>query len=256
MRQSFAWWSFTMGLTDAQQSELMVAASDIGFEGVEMVPEPLWPTAREAGLDIVTITGHDIESGFNDPANHAELHARVAAAIDSAARGAVPSVIVFSGNDGGSSDDEAIAHCVRGLAPLAEAAERVGVTLLLELLNSKVDHPGYQCDRSWWAFEVVRRVDSPGLRVLFDLYHMQLMEGDLSRTVKANLDLIGHFHTAGVPGRRDLDDRQEVNWPALAGLLRHLGYRGWVGHEFMPRADPMAALAHAHAQFVDPAERR
>lgn len=250
MKQSFAWWSFTMGLDEGQQRQLLAEAADIGFGGVEMAPEAMWPVAREVGIEPLNLIGHDIERGFNDPARHRELFDGVAAAIDTAAAGEVPMVIVFSGNHVGDDQDTAIGHCVDGLAALADRAHETGVTLLLELLNSKVDHPGYQCDNSAFGFEVVRRVGSPGLRVLFDLYHMQLMEGDLSRTVQADLDLIGHFHTAGVPGRSDLDDRQEVNWRAIAGLLRHLDYQGWVGHEFMPRSPAVDALGHAFSLFA------
>ena len=252
MRQSFAWWSFALGLAETGPQKLLTTAADIGYSGVEMLPPELWPAARDVGLDIVTIAGHDIEHGFNDAAHHGELHELVGTAIETAAGAAIPFVIVFSGNANSVSDETGIQNCAEGLAPLAAAAERAGVTLLLELLNSKVDHPGYQCDRSWWGFEVVRRVDAAGLRVLFDCYHMQLMEGDLLRTIKADLDLIGHFHTAGVPGRRDLDDRQEIHWPAVAGLLRHLGYDGWVGHEFIPRHDVEGALRQAYRLFADP----
>jgi hydroxypyruvate isomerase len=128
------------------------------------------------------------------------------------------------------------------------------VRLLLELLNSKVDHPGHQCDRTAFGAEIVRQLGDPGLRLLYDGYHMQLMEGDLSRTIVDHLDLIGHVHTAGAPGRRDLDDRQEINWRAIAGLLARKGYGQWVGHEFVPRGEPVAALAQAIALFNAGAE--
>ncbi len=254
MKQSFTWWSFTITGPPQDPAAFLAAASDIGYEGVEMVPHEHWSTATAQGLALVTHIGHDIERGFNDPTAHPELAERVGTEIERAASGGVENVIVFSGNRMGDDDETAIGHCVDGLGPVVESAEAAGVTLLLELLNSKVDHPGYQCDRSWWAFEVVRRVGSEALRVLFDLYHMQLMEGDLMRTLKGNLDLIGHFHTAGVPGRSDLDDRQEVNWSGLAGLIRHKAdrgeYDGWVGHEFMPKGDPLEALGSAHAVFA------
>jgi hydroxypyruvate isomerase len=216
-----------------------------------MLPDELWPLAADAGLEHVTITGHDIEVGFNDPANHPALRAQVSERIEAAAVNGIPMVIVFSGNRADVADADGIAACVDGLGPLAEQAEAAGVTLLLELLNSKVDHPDYHCDRSAWGFEVARQAALPGLRVLFDAYHMQVMEGDLLATMKADLDLIGHVHTAGVPGRRDLDDRQEVNWPGVAGFLRHRGFDGWVGHEFMPRGEPLAALADAHRLFSE-----
>ena len=249
MRQSFAWWAFTLGNPDLDPVGFLRSVKEIGIDGVEMLPDELWPVAADVGIEQVTITGHDIEVGFNDPANHPMLHDRVAERIDAAALNSIPMVIVFSGNRGDIADADGINACVDGLGPLVERAADGGVTLILELLNSKVDHPDYQCDRSAWGFEVVRRIDHPGMRVLYDAHHMQVMEGDLLATMKADFDLIGHIHTAGVPGRRDLDDRQEVNWSGVAGFLRHRGYEGWVGHEFMPRGEPLAALAHAHSLF-------
>ncbi|HUW02843.1 MAG TPA: TIM barrel protein [Acidimicrobiales bacterium] len=251
MRQSFAWWAFTLANPDLDPVAFLRSARQIGIDGVEMLPDELWPVAGEAGIEQVTITGHDIEVGFNDRSNHAALGDRVSERISSAAANSIPMVIVFSGNRGNVADAEGISACVDGLGPLAERAADAGVTLILELLNSKIDHPDYHCDHSAWGFEVARRVGHPGLRVLFDCYHMQVMEGDLLATMKADLDLIGHIHTAGVPGRRDLDDRQEVNWPGIAGFLGHRGYQGWVGHEFMPRGEPLAALAQAHSLFAE-----
>lgn len=249
MRQSFAWWSFTLG-RDVEPETLLREAATAGAQGVEMLPEALWPVAKDAGLSLVTLTGHTLEHGFNDPTLHPALVDEVRRNIDTAAAGGCEAVIVFSGNRiGDGADAAAIAACIEGLAPVVAHAEQAGVRLLMELLNSKVDHPGHQCDRTAFGAAVVRGVGSPALRLLYDGYHMQLMEGDLSRTIQANFDLIGHVHTAGAPGRRDLDDRQEINWPAIAGLLRHLGYQGWVGHEFVPRGDPVAALRAALVQF-------
>lgn len=251
MRQSFAWWSFTLG-REHDAAAFLRDAAGAGVAGVEMLPDDLWPVARDLGLSIVTVTGHKLEEGFNDPSRHAALESEVRQKIDTAAAGGAEAVIVFAGNRFGDGDDaRAIDACARGLAPVVAHAEAAGVRLLLELLNSKVDHPGQQCDRTVFGAEVVRRIGSPTLRLLYDGYHMQLMEGDLSRTIKANLDLIGHVHTAGAPGRRDLDDRQEINWRGVAGLLRHLGYDGWVGHEFIPRGEPIAALRQAVALFND-----
>jgi hydroxypyruvate isomerase len=238
MRQSFAWWSFTAG-REVDPARLLREAAEVGAQGVEMLPEPLWPVARDAGLSLVTLTGHTLERGFNDPSLHAALTDEVRRNIDTAAAGGCESVIVFSGDRiGDGADAPAIAACIEGLAPVVAHAEQAGVRLLMELLNSKVDHPGHQCDRTAFGAEVVRTIGSPAL-----------MEGDLMRTIRANIDLIGHVHTAGAPGRRDLDDRQEIHWPAIAGLLRHLGYKGWVGHEFIPRGDPVAALQAALVQF-------
>lgn len=249
IRQSFAWWSFTAG-REVEPATLLREAAAAGAQGVEMLPEPLWPVARDAGLSLVTLTGHTLERGFNDPGLHAALADEVRRNIDTAAAGGVEAVIVFSGNRIGlGADEPAIQACIDGLAPVVAHAEAAGVRLLMELLNSKVDHPGHQCDRTAFGAAVVRGVDSPTLKLLYDGYHMQLMEGDLMRTIRANIDLIGHVHTAGAPGRRDLDDRQEINWPAIAGLLRHLGYQQWVGHEFVPRGEPIPALRAAISQF-------
>lgn len=249
MQQSFAWWSFTAG-REIEPRAFLKACADAGAQGVEMLPDELWPVARDCGLSLVTLSAHPLETGFNDPARHAGLRDQVRERIDAAAAGGVEAAIVFAGNRFGDGDDErAIEACVEGLAPVVAHAQAAGVRLLLELLNSKVDHPGQQCDRTAFGAEVVRRLGSPGLRLLYDGYHMQLMEGDLSRTITANLDLIGHIHTAGAPGRRDLDDRQEINWRAIAGLLKHQGYGHWVGHEFIPRGEPAAALAAAVSLF-------
>lgn len=250
MRQSFAWWSFTHG-REVDPPAFLRQAVAAGAQGVEMLPEILWPVARDLGLAIPTLTGHTLETGFNDPSRHADLADEVRRNIDAAAAGGVEAVIVFSGNRiGDGADEPAIAACVDGLQPVIDHAAQAGVRLLMELLNSKVDHPGHQCDRTAFGAEVVRRCAAPGFRLLYDGYHMQLMEGDLIRTLTANFDLIGHVHTGGAPGRRDLDDRQEVNWPAIAGALRRLDYQGWVGHEFVPRGDPIASLAQANALFA------
>lgn len=256
IRQSFAWWSFILG-RDIDPATLLREAAAAGAQGVEMLPQPLWPLARDAGLSLVTLTGHKLEQGFNAPSRHAALSDEVRRNIDAAAEGGVEAVIVFSGDRfGDGADEPAITACIEGLGPVVAHAESAGVRLLLELLNSKVDHPGHQCDRTAFGASVVRGVGSPALRLLYDGYHMQLMEGDLSRTIQANFDLIGHVHTAGAPGRRDLDNRQEINWPAIAGLLRHLGYQQWVGHEFVPRGESVAALRSAINQFADPAPAR
>src|SRR5262245_2299576 len=224
MKQSFAWWSFTMG-REVETKSFLRDAKAAGVDGVEMLPEADWPIAHDLGLSLVTVSGHKLETGFNDPARHAALRDEVRRKIDAAAAGYVDAVIVFSGDRfGDGADAPAIAACVDGLGPVVEHATKARVRLLLELLNSKVDHPGQQCDRTSFGAEIVRQVNSPDLRLLYDAYHMQLMEGDLSRAIKAHADLIGHIHTGGAPGRRDLDDRQEVNWRAIAGLLRHISY--------------------------------
>jgi hydroxypyruvate isomerase len=250
LRQSFAWWSF---LEARQQApDLLAAAADIGLSGVDFLPPQLWPRARDLGLELTIVDGHtSIDIGFNDRTRHPSLRDEVRRMLDTAVAAGIRNLSVASGDWCGISDADAIMACVEGVAPLAEEAAQAGVGLLLEPLNSKVDHPRHQCRSTGWATAVVDQVGSPGLRVLYDVYHMQLMEGDLLRTIDANLDRIGHIHTAGVPGRADLDERQEVNWPAVAGLLRERGYAGFVAHEFIPRADPVAALRQAYEHFAE-----
>ncbi len=225
------------------------------MKGVDFLPRDLWPQARDLGLELVVIDGHEsIETGFNDPAQHASLSDQVRRSIELAHVEGVHHLSVMSGDVVALDDEQAVAVCAEALAPLAEEAEQAGVGLLLEPLNTKVDHPKHQCNSTNWAAAVVDRVGTGSLKILYDVYHMQLMEGDLLRTIDANFDRIGHFHTAGVPGRQELDCHQEVNWNAISEALRARGYKGFVGHEFIPREDPVHALRQAFEIFhVQPA---
>jgi hydroxypyruvate isomerase len=154
-------------------------------------------------------------------------------------------MIVFSGNREGISDADGIKNCVAGLKRVTPLAEKLGVTLCLELLNSRVDHHDYQCDRTDWGVEVCKAVGSPRLKLLFDIYHVQIMEGDIIRRIRDNIDFIGHFHTGGVPGRREIDETQELNYRAIAKAIADSGYTGFVAQEFMPSRDPLTSLAQA-----------
>lgn len=248
-QQGFAWWSFAPAAESG--ADLLRAAAAIGYRGVDFLPAEWWPVARDLGLDVVIIDGHEpLEVGFNDPAHHAALSDQVRAAIERAATADVPFVAVASGDRRPHASIDGMAATADGLAPLAALAHQSGVVLLIEPLNSKVDHPGHECDTTAWAASVVRRVGSPGLRVLYDFYHAQIMEGDLLRTVDRHWVEIAHFHTAGVPGRHELDEAQEINWPGVATFLRERRYAGYITHEFIPRGDPAAALTHAFATFA------
>ena len=186
--------------------------------------------------------------GLNDPGEHDRIEAELKESVDLAAAAGIPGLIVFSGNRReGLTDEAGLEATVAGLKRAAPYAEAKGINLNLELLNSKVDHPGYQCDHSAWGFEVCRRVDSPNVKVLFDIYHMQIMEGDVIRTIRDNIQWIGHFHTAGVPGRNDFDDTQELNYVGICRAIAESGYDLYVGHEFKPKGEPYAALAQAFA---------
>jgi hydroxypyruvate isomerase len=250
-RQSFAWWSFRQGDSVRSDTDLLRGAAAAGMTGVEMLPPRLYGAARDHGLALVTVAGHALERGFNEPESHVSLRNQVLGAIEHAAEHRVHAVIVFAGSRGQIGDDAAVPIVADGISPLADDARDAGVTLLIELLNSRVDHPHHQCDRSAFARSVVEAVGSDHLRILYDVYHMQIMEGDLVHTIRSLGALIGHVHTAGVPGRHELGDDQEIHWPAIRSALVDIGYAGWVGHELIPTGDALDALAHAHALFDD-----
>ncbi len=196
----------------------------------------------------MTLNGHaSIESALNDPSQHSRIEDELAARLEFARQNGVLNLIVFSGNRrDGLSEEQGVENTIVGLKRLAPLAEAAKVTLLLELLNSKVDHVGYQCDHTARGSTVVSSINSPRVKLLYDIYHMQIMEGDLIRTIEANIPLIGHFHTAGNPGRRDMDDTQEIAYPALFRAIDAFGYSGYIGHEFIPKGDPIEALRKAY----------
>ena len=186
-----------------------------------------------------------IPDAWNRKENHDRLETEMRQNLTLAADAKVPNVITFSGNRRGMPDDEAKDNCVAGLNRVKAMAEDKGVTICLELLNSKVNHKDYQCDHTVWGVDVVRRVNSPRVRLLYDIYHMQIMEGDIIRTIRENIQYIAHFHTGGVPGRHELDATQELNWRAVATAIADLNFPGFMAHEFVPLRDPMTSLAEA-----------
>jgi hydroxypyruvate isomerase len=245
LKQSFSWWCVAGQVQDVPRFLKEMRA--VGYDGVEMLPREWWQAARDAGLTIATEIGHQsIPDGLNRRENHGRIRDELLAKIDLAAQFGIPNLICFSGNRGGLTDEEGALNTAEGLAAVARAAEQKGVTLVLELLNSKVDHVDYQCDRTSWGLLVCRMVNSPRVRLLYDIYHMQIMEGDILRTLTTRLDCIGHIHTAGNPGRHDLDDTQELNYRPIFRALADAGYRGFVGHEFLPKGEALAAFRQAY----------
>jgi hydroxypyruvate isomerase len=224
---------------------------EMGFSAIDLLYEDEWTAARDAGLTVSLAYPRRRENfipiGFNDPANHALLLQELQAVLPQAARAEVPNVITMFGNRvAGMSDDQAIANCISGLSKIAPLAEEHGVTICVELLNSKIDHPGYQGDRTAFGTAVMKGVGSPRVKLLYDIYHMQIMEGDVIRTIRDNIAWIGHFHTGGVPGRHEIDGSQELNYHAIAAAIADLNYQGFVAHEFKPtRPDPFVSLAEA-----------
>jgi hydroxypyruvate isomerase len=243
IKQGFAWWGFAR---DVDPKKLIAEAKAIGYVAVDMPPRDQWDRIRETGLVISSIGGHgSLTDGLNNKANHDRIEQELRRNIETAVQYGIPCLICFSGNRRGISDEEGIENTAEGLRRVAKFAEEKKVTLVLELLNSKVDHPDYQCDHTWWGVEVVKRVNSPAVKLLYDIYHMQIMEGDLIRTIRNNIKYIGHFHTGGNPGRRDLDDQQEIYYPAVMRAIADSGFDGYVCHEFIPKGDPIKALRAA-----------
>jgi hydroxypyruvate isomerase len=191
--------------------------------------------------------GGTIPDGLNVVANHDAIVKGLTASLPAAAKLGVPNLITFFGNRRGMPDAEATKNCIAGLNRLKGPAEDAGVTICVELLNSKVNHPDYQWDRSAWGLEIVKAVGSPRVKLLYDIYHMQIMEGDVIRTIRQDKDWIAHFHTGGVPGRHELDDTQELNWRAVCTAIADMGYTGYVAHEFVPTRDPLTSLKEAVA---------
>jgi hydroxypyruvate isomerase len=189
--------------------------------------------------------GGTIRDGLNVKANHDAIVKNFEQAIPRAAAMRVPNVITFFGNRRGMSDEEASANCVDGLNRVKRVAEDHGVTICVELLNSKVDHKDYQGDHTAFGVAVVKAVGSPRVKLLYDIYHMQIMEGDLMRTIRDQHQYLGHFHTGGVPGRHELDPTQEVNWPAVCRAIVDTGFSGYLAHEFVPTRDPLTSLREA-----------
>jgi hydroxypyruvate isomerase len=228
--------------------ELCVNAKAMGIESIELLSESEWPTVKAHGLTCAVANGPtSIGQGINRPETHDRFVADCERMLPAVAAAGLPAMIVFSGNRRGMKDDEGLAHCAAALKRVVGTAEAAGVTILMELLNSKVDHGDYMADRTAWGVELCKRVGSDRFRLLYDIYHMQIMEGDVIRTIGEAHPFIGHYHTGGNPGRAEIDRTQELNYAAIAKAIADTGYRGFVGQEFIPRRDPMTSLREAIA---------
>ena len=232
--------------------ELSIRVKGMGFAGIDLLFPDEWAVVQDAGLTVSMAYASRrekfIETGFNNPANHSLLWKELETGIRLAGRNGVPNVIAMFGNrQAHINEASAIDHCAAGLSRIAPLAIEEKVTLCVELLNSRVDHPGYQGDHTKFGVAVMQRVNSPGVKLLYDIYHMQIMEGDVIRTIRDNIQWLGHFHTGGVPGRHEIDDTQELNYRAVATAIADLQFGGYVAHEFIPaRADPLESLQQAY----------
>jgi hydroxypyruvate isomerase len=242
LKQSAARWCYAKMSID----DLCRKGAEMGLSGIDLVAPEDWPTLKKYGLvSSMNYSAGTIKDGWNRKEDHDRLEKEMREKIDLAAGAKLPNVITFSGNRRGQPDDEGRDNCIAGLRRVKKMAEDSGITICLELLNSKVNHKDYQCDHTAWGVEVMKGVDSPRVKLLYDIYHMQIMEGDIIRTIRDNIRYIGHFHTGGVPDRHELDDTQELQWGTVAKAIADLKFEGYFAHEFVPVKDPMTSLRQA-----------
>jgi hydroxypyruvate isomerase len=242
LKQSVCKWCYK----DLSLEELCRAAVDIGLKGVDLLGEEEWAVVQGFGLTCPMANGPGgINSGWNDPALHDELVAKSEILLPKVAQAGLPNMIVFSGNRRGMADAEGLKNCAVGLKRILPLAETLGVTICMELLNSKRDHKDYMCDHTAWGVELVQRLGSPRFKLLYDIYHMQIMEGDVIQTIVDNIEHIAHFHTGGVPGRNEIDETQELNYRRICEAIVETGFDGYLAQEFVPARDPLTSLRQA-----------
>jgi hydroxypyruvate isomerase len=264
IQQSIVYWCFNSAGDKWDAEQTCQAATQLGCKSVELIEPAHWGVLKKHGLMCAIapngMPGAPFMKGFNNPRYHDEVISHTKTTIDQCAEAGCPSVIAFTGykyhdaddpKSGEISRDEGADHCVKGLKQIAGYAEKKGVTICLEHLNTRDDshpmkgHPGYQGDDLDYVAAILRRVGSSRVKLLFDIYHVQIMHGDIIRRIEQTKDLIGHVHTAGNPGRGELDDKQEISYPPIMRKLIDIGYKGYVGQEFIPTRDPLAGLREA-----------
>ncbi len=233
--------------------EFCQAAKAMGLQSVELLGVNDFPTLKKHGLTCAVVSGvpGGIENGLNRLENHDKIVEFMERTLPAAADFGAPTVICFSGNRRGMSDEQGLENCAIGLKRIAPIAERHKVTVIMELLNSKVNHKDYQCDYSKWGVELCKRVGSERVKLLYDIYHMQIMEGDICATIKANHQYFAHYHTGGVPGRNEIDGTQELNYPRIMEEIVHSGFKGFVAQEFIPKRDDKLASLRQGVQICD-----
>jgi hydroxypyruvate isomerase len=233
--------------------DLCKASKQMGLMSVELTGPDEWPILKKYGLTSAMPwgAGMGIEKGFNDPKYHDELVKSFEEIFPKLANAGLNKVICFSGNRNGMDDEQGIKNCAIGLKRLMKSAEKYKVTMVMELLNSKVDHKGYMCDHTAWGVEMCKAVGSENIKLLYDIYHMQIMEGDVIRTIKESHPYIAHYHTGGVPGRNEIDETQELYYPAIMKAIVDTGYKGFVGQEFIPKREDKLASLKQGVQICD-----
>lgn len=225
--------------------DLAAHSAKIGLKGLDLASPNQWPALKKHGLVCTMTPSHGIGKGLNRIANHAECLGRIRKAIEDTSDAGFRNVICFSGNRAGMDDNEGLKNCEIAIKQIVGLAEKKNITICMELLNSKRNHKGYMCDRTHWGGELVRRIGSPRFQLLYDIYHMQVQEGDVIATIKEYKDCIGHYHTAGVPGRNEIDETQELYYPPIMKAIVETGFKGYVGQEFIPKKDALTSLTNA-----------
>jgi hydroxypyruvate isomerase len=241
INQSVSRWCYSKFSLD----ELCAISKKMGLKAIDLLGPNDFPIVKKHGLVCSMINTHRLDKGLNRKENHEECLARIRSAIDAAAENGFPNVITFPGNRAGMSDDVGIENMVIALKQIAGYAENKKVTICMEYLNSKVDHKDYMFDNMAWGVEVCKKVGSERVKILYDIYHAQIMEGDIIRTIRTYKDYIGHYHTGGNPGRNEIDETQELYYPAIMRAIADTGFEGYVAHEFNPKRDPIESLAYA-----------
>ena len=241
IKQSVSRWCFGKWSLD----ELCEVSKRLGLQAIDLLGPEEFETVKKHGLICSLVNTHSLTNGLADRKFHDECLAKLREVIDATAAAGFPTVISFSGNRRGIPDDVGVDNAVEALKKIAGHAEQKKVTIVLEYLNSKVNHKDYMFDRTAWGVEVCKRVGSDRVKILYDIYHAQIMEGDIIRTIRENKEYIGHYHTGGNPGRNEIDETQELYYPAILQAIAETGYNGYVAHEFVPKGDPLAALTYA-----------
>ena len=233
---------------DLSLEELCEVAKEFGLMGIDLIGPSGWDTLKKYKLVSTMCNGAEISltEGFNDPQYHPVLIENYIKHIKLVAEAGFTNLICFSGNKRGIDNETGLQNCVKGLQQILPLAEELGVVIQMELFNSKIDHPDYMCDNSAWGIELCKRLDSPNFKLLYDIYHMQISEGDIIRTITDHHQYFGHYHTAGVPGRNEIDDTQELFYPAIMRAIVESGYKGVVAQEFIPKNEnPLESLKNS-----------
>ncbi len=242
LKQSVCKWCYSKQTLD----QLCKNAAEMGIVSVELLGEKDWPTVKKYGLTCAMASGPSgIVDGWNKPADHDKLVKESERLLPLIKDAGLPNMIVFSGNRRGLSDADGLDNCAKGLKRIMPLAEQLGVTVAMELLNSKVNHADYQCDKSAWGVELCKRIESERFKLLYDIYHMQIMEGDVIATIEKHHKHFAHYHTGGVPGRAEIDETQELNYKRVCQAIVDTGFKGYLAQEFIPKRDPMTSLRQA-----------